>query len=105
MPAFTVITRTGEEKAIQGKSGQSVMEALRDRGIDEILAVCGGCCSCATCHAYVGAEFRDLLPLMSDMENDLLDGSKHRKDCSRLSCQIVLSDEMDGLRVTIAPED
>jgi 2Fe-2S ferredoxin len=42
---------------------------------------------------------------MSDMENDLLDGSKHRKDCSRLSCQIVLSDEMDGLRVTIAPED
>ena len=78
---------------------------IRDSGFDELLALCGGCCSCATCHVYVDPAFADSLPAMSEDENDLLDSSDHRNDTSRLSCQVVLTDALDGLRVTIAPED
>ena len=81
------------------------MEAMRDAGIDELLALCGGCCSCATCHVYVEPSTAALLPLMSDDENDLLDSSDHRTAQSRLSCQLVLTDAMDGLKVAVAPED
>lgn len=81
------------------------MEALRNGGIDEILAMCGGSCSCATCHVYVDSRFVDALPQVSHDENSLLDASSHRKETSRLSCQIVMSPELDGLRVTVAPED
>jgi 2Fe-2S ferredoxin len=80
------------------------MEAIRDHGVDELLALCGGCCSCATCHVYVDRDFVAALPPMSSDEDDLLDSSDVRDDRSRLSCQIVLNDALDGLRVTIAPE-
>jgi 2Fe-2S ferredoxin len=69
------------------------------------LALCGGCCSCATCHVHVDPDFAALLPPMSEDENDLLDSSDHRNETSRLSCQIHLTAALDGLRVTIAPED
>ncbi len=106
MPKLVVVTREGDETVIEAESGLSVMEAIRDQGIDELLALCGGCCSCATCHVYVDKAFVGLLPEMSDDENDLLDSSDHRdEDRSRLSCQIELSDDLDGLIVTIAPED
>lgn len=105
MPRLTVVTREAETKTIEGKNGQSVMEAIRDASIDELLALCGGCCSCATCHVYVDPSFTGSLPPISESENDLLDGSQHRNATSRLSCQIVVSDAIDGLRVTIAPED
>jgi 2Fe-2S ferredoxin len=81
------------------------MEAIRDAGIDELLALCGGCCSCATCHVFVDPDFADLLPTMTEDENDLLDSSDHRTAASRLSCQIPLSAALDGLAVRIAPED
>jgi 2Fe-2S ferredoxin len=105
MPKLIVVTREGEEKTLDGTAGFSVMEAIRDDGIDELLALCGGCCSCATCHVYVDPAFADKLPAMSEDENDLLDSSDHRNETSRLSCQLTLSDELDGLRITIAPED
>lgn len=105
MPKLIVVNRAGEEQAFDGDNGLSVMEVIRDNGMDELLALCGGCCSCATCHIYVDPTFADRLPAMSEDENDLLDSSDHRNDASRLSCQIVLSDAMDGLRITIAPED
>lgn len=105
MPQLVVTTREGEEKAIDVEAGHNVMEAIRDAGIDELLALCGGCCSCATCHVYVDPDFADRLPAMSEDENDLLDSSDHRQENSRLSCQLVVSGEIDGLRVTIAPED
>jgi 2Fe-2S ferredoxin len=104
MTAITVITREREEIRITGKEGQSVMEALRHAGIDEVLALCGGACSCATCHVYVGPEFADRLKPISEAESDLLDGSGHRKSNSRLSCQIELTQAIDGLLVTIAPD-
>jgi 2Fe-2S ferredoxin len=105
MPKMIVVTREGEEKEIEGEAGLSVMEVIRDAGIDELLALCGGCCSCATCHIHVDPAFVDKLPAMSEDENDLLDSSDDRDETSRLSCQIPFEDDLDGLRVTIAAED
>ena len=81
------------------------MEAIRDAGVDELLALCGGCCSCATCHVHVDEAWVDKLPPMTADENDLLDSSDRRSATSRLSCQLPFSDALDGLRVTIAAED
>lgn len=105
MPKLVVVNRAGEEKTVEASAGLSVMEAIRDNGFDELLALCGGCCSCATCHIHVDAAWADKLPAMSEDENDLLDSSDHRSNASRLSCQIELTDALDGLKVTIAPED
>lgn len=105
MPKLIVVTREGTEQTLEAESGLSVMEAIRDAGIDELLALCGGCCSCATCHIYIDPEFSDRVPEMSEDENDLLDSSDHRNERSRLSCQIALNDALDGLKVEIAPED
>ncbi|WP_156679193.1 2Fe-2S iron-sulfur cluster-binding protein [Sphingomonas profundi] len=105
MPKLIVVTREGEESTIEGETGLSVMEVIRDAGIDELLALCGGCCSCATCHVHVDQAWADKLPAMSEDENDLLDSSDHRTEESRLSCQLPFGDALDGLRVTIAPED
>ncbi|KKW91922.1 MULTISPECIES: 2Fe-2S iron-sulfur cluster-binding protein [Sphingobium] len=105
MPNVIVTTRDGAEKEIAAETGLSLMEAIRDAGIDEMLALCGGCCSCATCHVKVDPAFIGLLPAISEDESDLLDSSEHRDEHSRLSCQIPLTAELDGLRVAIAPED
>ncbi|MBO9574748.1 MAG: 2Fe-2S iron-sulfur cluster binding domain-containing protein [Sphingobium sp.] len=105
MPQLTVVTREGEEQTFEAETGFSVMEAIREHGIDELLALCGGCCSCATCHVYVDDAFWDALPPMKGDENDLLDSSEHRQAHSRLSCQLVIDPALDGLKVTIAPED
>jgi len=105
MPKLVVINRAGEEKTVEASAGLSVMEAIRDNGFDELLALCGGCCSCATCHVHVDPAWVDKLGPMSEDENDLLDSTDHRDQTSRLSCQIEMSDALDGLKVTIAPED
>ena len=105
MPTIHVTGRDGEEKAVSVDSGISVMEAIRDNGFDELLALCGGCCSCATCHVHVDPAFTDKLPKMSEDEDDLLESSDHRAPTSRLSCQIPFTADLDGLHVTIAPED
>ncbi|MGH6780739.1 MAG: 2Fe-2S iron-sulfur cluster-binding protein [Sphingomonadaceae bacterium] len=105
MAELIVVTRDGEEQTLAAAEGLSIMEVTRDGGIDELLALCGGCCSCATCHIYVDPGFADRLPPMSADENDLLDGSDHRNANSRLCCQIVMSEALSGLRVVIAPED
>ena len=105
MPKLIVVTREGEEREIMGEAGLSVMEVIRDAGIDEILALCGGCCSCATCHVHVDPDFAAKLKPMSEDENDLLDSTSDRDDYSRLSCQIDMTDALDGLKVRIAAED
>jgi 2Fe-2S ferredoxin len=92
-------------RAVEAPAGASVMDALRDNNFDEILALCGGCCSCATCHVYVDPAFADKLAPMSEDESELLDGSSHRTARSRLSCQVQFTAELDGLKVTIPPED
>lgn len=105
MPKLVVVTRDGEEKTVEAENGLSVMEVIRDNGFDELLALCGGCCSCATCHVHVDPAFADKLPALSEDENDLLDSSDYRNEYSRLSCQISVTDALDGLKVIIAPED
>ena len=105
MPTLIVTTREGEERELNGEVGLSVMEVIRDGGIDELLALCGGCCSCATCHVHVDPDFAGLLPKMSADEDDLLDSTSDRDETSRLSCQIQFTAALDGLRVRIAEED
>jgi 2Fe-2S ferredoxin len=105
MPKLIVTTREGTVQELNGADGLTVMEVIRDGGIDELLALCGGCCSCATCHVFVDADFAGAIPPISEDENDLLDSSDHRNERSRLSCQIPFNSALDGLKVTIAPED
>lgn len=105
MSQLHVTNRSGEEHGLSATAGLSVMEILRDAGFDELLALCGGCCSCATCHVYVDSSFLTLLPPLSDDESDLLDSSDHRQPNSRLACQVRFDNALDGLKVRIAPED
>ena len=105
MPKLVVVNRAGDELTVDAASGVSVMEAIRDNGFDELLALCGGCCSCATCHVYVDPAYAALVNPLSEDENDLLDSTDHRQGNSRLSCQLQMTGALDGLKVTIAPED
>lgn len=105
MPRLIVTTREGAEREVEGEAGMSVMEIIRDNGFDELLALCGGCCSCATCHVHVDPDLAAELPPMSEDENDLLDSSSDRDESSRLACQIQFTAALDGLRVRIARED
>ncbi|MDO7843607.1 2Fe-2S iron-sulfur cluster-binding protein [Sphingomonas immobilis] len=105
MPAIEVTTRDGAKTQLRGASGLSVMEMIRDAGIDELLALCGGCCSCATCHVFVDPAWSERVGGPGIDESDLLDSSSSRGPTSRLSCQITVGPELDGLQVTIAPED
>jgi ferredoxin, 2Fe-2S len=105
MPKLIVVTREGESREIEGEVGLSVMEVIRDAGIDELLALCGGCCSCATCHIHVDPAYADRLPAMSEDEDDLLSISDDRDESSRLSCQLPFEAALDGMTVRIAAED
>ena len=104
MPVVNVVTREGAEHQLNGKIGFSIMEVIREAGIGELAALCGGCLSCATCHIYVDPAFTDVLPAISEEEEDLLVISYNYKKESRLSCQLKLTPAMDGISVRIAPE-
>lgn len=104
MAKINVITRTGVKIELAGRSGLSLMEHIRQAGIDEIVAACGGCCSCATCHVYV-EQAPPALPDMQEDEADLLESAEQRQPNSRLSCQIEFMDGLDGITVRIAPEE
>ena len=105
MTQLIVTTRSGAVRTLDVTPGSTVMEAIRDAGIGELLALCGGALSCATCHVQVDPAFAGALPSMSEDENDLLDASSHRNAQSRLSCQLRLDNTMTRLNVTIAEED
>ncbi|MFA7584693.1 MAG: ferredoxin [Novosphingobium sp.] len=105
MIVINVVDRNGNEKSVSTQTGLSLMEAIRDNGFDQLLALCGGCCSCATCHIFVRQGPEDLTPAPEGDETDLLDSSGHYSNNSRLSCQITLADAHDGMIVEIAPED
>lgn len=104
MPRLFVISEGDAETQLEFRPGVTLMEVLRGRFPDELLALCGGACSCATCHVYVDDRFLSHLPAQGAVEDELLSMSDHRKPNSRLSCQIPLKEELDGLRVAIAPE-
>jgi 2Fe-2S ferredoxin len=100
---ITATDRVGAEHVVEGRDGWTVMEILRDAGLP-ITAECGGACACATCHVYVDQDWYAKLAPPSDTEVDMLDMALAVEPNSRLSCQIVCAPELDGIRVTIAPE-
>lgn len=105
MVRLVVTIRSGETREIEAPEGLSAQKAIQNSGIGELLALCGGCCSCGTCHVYVASDWASRLPAMSDSEDGLLECSDHRAANSRLACQLSLSAAIDGLAIRIAPED
>ena len=103
MPKLIITDRSGKKSEIEYDSNFTLMEALRDNGYD-IEASCGGCCACATCHVYIDEKWTNKLKNMDDDEESMLDQAFDVKNNSRLSCQIDLSEELDGLEIEIAPE-
>lgn len=105
MPSVTYISPDGTETTLEARVGDSVMDTAVKNGVKGIVAECGGACACATCHVYVDEAFLAEAGEAGPLEDDMLDGAaSERKSCSRLSCQIKMSDALDGLKVTIAPE-
>lgn len=105
MPKINYITADGERHEIEVDQGYTVMEGAVNNDIDGIPAECGGACACATCHAYVDQEWLPKLPAMDDMEDSMLDAAYERRDNSRLTCQIEVTNELDGLIVHIAENE
>lgn len=105
MPSLTIIDRSGGKRIVHADSGPSIMELIRGEGYDELVALCGGCLSCATCHVYLDPVAEGQAPAMTQDEDDLLDSLLSRQDSSRLSCQVPFSAALDGAVVTIAPEE
>jgi 2Fe-2S ferredoxin len=103
MPKITYIDNDGTVRTVEADVGSTVMEAAVNNDIPGILATCGGSCSCATCHVYVSEEWSDRLPPPALDENDMLDTAHDLKPTSRLSCQIKVTPELDGLTVTTPP--
>lgn len=105
MPKINVIDRAGHAHTVQVDNGLTVMDPLREID-DGCEALCGGMCSCATCHVFVDPEWFDKLPKCHSDELELLEGTENfRAGQSRLSCQIKVNDSIDGIKVTIAPEE
>lgn len=105
MIKISLTTRDGREHTLETNSGLSLMEAIRDAGVEGDFGLCGGCCACCSCHVYIEAGQHAVLPPPADNETDLLEFSDARKPQSRLACQIPLEGAMDGMRVVVAPED
>jgi len=97
-----VTDQAGDEHELEGLDGWRAMEVIRDWGLN-IKAECGGSCTCATCHVWVDPDWTGRLSPASDDEEDLIFSTLDQKPTSRLSCQIILNDDLDGLRLTLAP--
>jgi len=98
--------REGADHVLEIEVGTSVMEPLRELNGGAIEALCGGMCSCATCHVFVSTEWSDKVPSRGDDELELLEGTEcFNEGQSRLCCQVTMTNELDGLQLTIAPEE
>ena len=106
MPKVIYVTVSGDERTIDAVEGESVMAAAVKNGVPGIIGECGGNASCGTCHVFVREEFMPLVGEPNEIEEDLLEmGVDDRRETSRLSCQITVTDELDGLTVDVAPRD
>ena len=105
MPRITYLDTAGTRLDLDLPVGSTVMEGAIDNGVAGLIAECGGACACATCHVYVEAEWLGRLSPMQDMEDAMLDAASSRQPNSRLSCQLEVSDELNGLTVHIAPNE
>jgi ferredoxin, 2Fe-2S len=104
MTKVTYVQPDGTERDIEAEPGTTVMEAAIDNDVEGIIAECGGACSCATCHVYVDPAWIAKLSPPDAQEDGMLDCVIERRPTSRLSCQIQLRAELDGLRVTVPEE-
>jgi len=105
MVQIAVTDTEGNTRNIDAEVGMTLMENIRDNDFDDLQALCGGCCSCCTCHVFVAEEWMDKIPARESDEQDLVEDSDHYDAAtSRLSCQIEVTDDMDGMAVTIADE-
>lgn len=104
MPKVIYIEPDGNRREIDVEAGYTVMEGALNNDVAGILAECGGACACATCHAYVDEAWLERLAPMEDMEDCMLDSAYERRPNSRLTCQIEMTDELDGMVVRIAGE-
>lgn len=104
MPNIQVTDLSGAVSTLNAKSGETLMEALRDNGYSEIEAVCGGVCSCSTCHVYIEGDWFDKVGDRNEDESQLVNSTDSFKSNSRLSCQVTVTDDMDGMAVTIAQQ-
>ena len=100
MPKIIYIDNEGTSREVEAKAGTSIMEAAVQNMIPGIDADCGGACACATCHVYVDEDWMSKLKDKDDMEESMLDFAEAVQDNSRLSCQILMNDELDGITVT-----
>ena len=100
MPKITSVDSSGTERTVEGKNGMTVMETAIKHNVPGIDADCGGACACATCHVYVDPAFGDKVGKPSAMEQSMLDFAENVRETSRLSCQIKIRDDLDGLKVT-----
>ena len=98
-----VTDRDGNKHELEGDSNSTLMEILRDAGLD-IEAACGGCCACATCHVYINDKWLQTISSKDDDEESMLDQAFDVRNTSRLSCQISLSEELDGIELELAPQ-
>ncbi len=103
MSKIFVKDRNGGIHELVAENGLTLMEIIRDAGLD-IEAACGGCCACATCHIYVDKEWVNQLPKIEEDEESMLDQSFHVTNESRLGCQIEYSENFNGIKLTLAPE-
>ena len=103
MTKIIVKDREGNVQELSADIGLTLMEIIRDAGMD-IEAACGGCCACATCHLYVDKDWFSKLPAREDDEESMLDQAFNVEDNSRLGCQVEFKDELDGIKVELAPE-
>jgi len=106
MAKIVVTSREGAVRELdEPVDGRSLMEIIRDNDL-EIEAICGGCCSCATCHVFVDAAWRSKLPPRSEEEYELVSSTENfDEESSRLSCQIPFTEALSGIKVTVAPEE
>lgn len=100
MPKIIYVDHEGTERPIEAKNGETVMETAIKNSVPGIDADCGGACACATCHVYVDEAFMEKVGQPEDMEQSMLDFAENVQSNSRLSCQITVSDDLDGLKVT-----
>ncbi|MGI9342734.1 MAG: 2Fe-2S iron-sulfur cluster-binding protein [Gammaproteobacteria bacterium] len=105
MPRIIFHCLDGEQREVDATVGNTVMETAIDANIDGIVAECGGACACATCHSYVAEDWVDKVSAMTDMEDAMLDAALDRDDRSRLTCQIEVSEELDGLVIVVADNE
>ncbi len=103
MPRVVYIEPDGTRKEIEVRVGYSVMEGATMNGVEGIEAECGGACSCATCHAYIDEDWFSKLPEIQGLEDSMLEAAVERKPNSRLTCQIQVTEELDGLTLKVAP--